>query len=89
MPPKLQLAIGIICAISALYCGIRGIREQFRSGESFLYLENSRGETEATRIHRKSHPAGFWYGVILWSVVSLMVLAYGVALIVEALKKFG
>ncbi len=89
MPAKLQLAIGAVCVVAALYCGIRGIREQFRSGQSLLFLENDEGQTESVRVPRKSQPAGFWYAVILWSVVALLVLAYGVALVVEAWKKLG
>jgi hypothetical protein len=89
MPPKLQFALGIICAASALYCGIRGIREQFRSGQSLLVLENEEGQTESVPVPRKSQPAGFWYAVILWSAFALLVLAYGVALMVEAWKKMG
>lgn len=89
MPPKFQLALGVVCAVSALYCGIRGIREQLRAGESFLYRENLIGWIEQTRVPKKSRPGSFWYAVILWSAVALLVLAYGVALIVDAWKKLG
>lgn len=87
MPPKLQLAIGAVCVVAAVYCGIKGIREQLRTGDSFLFRENLTGWTEQTRVSRKSRPGSFWYAVILWSVVALLVLAYGVALMVEAWKK--
>ena len=89
MPPKLQLAIGAVCVVLALYCGIRGIREQFRSGKSFLYSEDLHGFTKQFSVDRRSQPAGFWYAVILWGLVALLVLAYGVALIFEAWKKLG
>lgn len=73
----------------ARYCGVQGIREQFRTGQSFLYRENMIGRTEPVRVSRKSQPGRFWYAVVLWSLVALGVLAFGVALMVEAWKKLS
>lgn len=73
-----------MCVVAALYCGIKGIRKKFHSAKSFLYKDNLNGLTEQFSVDRRSQPYGFWYAVILWSLVSLLVLAYGVALIIAA-----
>jgi hypothetical protein len=55
----------------------------------FFILRTTKVRPRPSACHVSRTPGSFWYAVILWSVVAVLVLAYGVALVVDAIKKLG